>query len=319
MFYPGSANFPEDGVWNPPAPAPIKPAVRGARPLSAMRPAPAPSHVPPIKPAPPQPQRVLETPTSDKNRRVVILTSLSPDRGQAAAQVMNVRAWQSAGCEVVAFQADGERASLSASDAWPLVTWVEVPGGRTGRRAFGRPVIPIARMLDWARWNLGGSDVVVLANADNRLVATSAMVQDLAAIVDDGGVLCVSRYNVDMGAEGKVDRESYGLDAFAFRVDAGDHVPESDLCMGRPGWDWLIPWAFESRGKTVYNPRFPITYHRSHPLRWSGDDHRTCIGELLRVTGHKGHEDTLMPHSRSVLVAPNPAWGEVETKAPEDF
>jgi hypothetical protein len=317
MFFPGSPP-PEDGVWSPP-PAPIKPAPRGARPLRPRGPAPAQATPQaPIRPAPlpaAQPQRVLEVPTSTEKIRVIAVTSMSPDLSQRASQLRNLAAWREAECAVVAFQTAGEIAMFGDV---PDVRFVEVPEGRTGRRAFGRPVVPISRMLDWARWSLPSNAVIVLANADNRLVATPQMMQDLAAIIDDG-VLLISRFNVDMGAEGKIDRECYGLDGFGFRVDSGDHVPESDLCMGRPGWDWLIPWAFESRGKTMLNTRFPLLYHKSHPLRWSAEDHAKCIEELLWVTGHKGHQDTLMPHSRSVLVAPNPAWGPIETKAPVDL
>lgn len=241
----------------------------------------------------------LAVPTSDAEIRVTLITSLSPDPNQSSAQRRNVESWRDAGCEVMVLQTPAEGFLL---DGWPIKV-VALPDPLTGMATFKRPLIPISRMMDAAR-ELPPESYALLLNADNRLAAPPPMLRDLAAMTDDG--LCyIHRHNVEAGV---ATREWFGIDGFLFRAGDASLVPESTLCMGRPAFDWMLPWAFQLAGRALYSPRFPISYHKTHALRWGGTDHATCARELGRLTGQAVEATRAGFVQKTIPLDVNPAW-----------
>ena len=211
------------------------------------------------------------------------LTSLSPAPRHVEGQRAAVRTWAQAGLQVQSFNHPSEIDALASLYDVPFV-----PTARTSAHLFGRHLIPIKSILDWA---LTCGAPVMIINSDIELRLTPWELQRVRW-ASDGGLCCFVRYNHNGDTE-HATREAYGFDAFLFSGRDAPMFPDSFLSMGQPFWDYWVPHAFASAGRRLTCVEFPAAFHRGHPGGWSWDSWHRCALEFARVTDTRCAGETL--------------------------
>lgn len=188
-----------------------------------------------------------------------IVTSFSPNPKHDPRQLECFRSWVCQGFKVLAVQGQGE----------------EVPGGlgydvRVSRVDEPGPprLIHLLRVAD----SYGGA---IIMNADLRALPGffGAMQRADDIIHGTTGCLWMRRWNIAEGAPlPSMAREKWGIDAFSLWPPATllAFFEPLDLRIGRPGWDYVLPYWLLMRGLplwTIDDP--PLLLHRDHPIGWS--------------------------------------------------
>jgi len=205
---------------------------------------------------------------------IFALTSLSPSADAVAATRNAIRSWRSAGLAVRAFNHPSEIERLAR------VYDVEfVPVHETASTVFGRHVIPVNVMLDWATQQCAP---VLLINSDITLDLAQWEMKRLRWLAD-GGLCYFIRYN-HAGNPRNARREPYGIDAFLLHGRDAAYVSDSFLSMGEPFWDYWVPHVFASRNRPIASVEFPTAFHQQHQQRWSWDNWHRCALEFARAT-----------------------------------
>jgi len=245
-----------------PPPAPVVRAVRP--PAHAPRPA---ADLPPI--------------TS-----ITAVTSLSPDPAQAARQRECIESWIKAGCKVVALQAAKD---VIAEGDWPGVTFVRVPGSRVYPH-----LVPISTMARWIEANVAKGEAAMIVNADIELLIGADMLRVLAHEAATG--MCIVHRHESTGQWCRT-----GVDAFIFRSETAKLIPTSDiLTMGRPWFDWMMPYAMMVAERPLCSPAFPVLRHVSHSLRWSEEHHALGRRECVRIFGGDLRHEGFISRTRMI-------------------
>ncbi|HKO99536.1 MAG TPA: FkbM family methyltransferase [Pyrinomonadaceae bacterium] len=207
---------------------------------------------------------------------IVALTSLSP-APESTEQTRNaIESWRRCGLEVCAFNHPSEIVLLERSYDVDFV-----PVNETSSHVFGRNLVPIKTMVDWAAAH---SAAVLLINADIELRMDPAELKRIRWL-SKGGLCYLVRYNHD-GDTAHASREWHGIDAFLFDGRDMPVFGESFLSMGQPFWDYWVPITFLSNDKAIYSVEFPAAFHRNHHNRWSWDNWHRCALEFDRLTGY---------------------------------
>jgi hypothetical protein len=186
-----------------------------------------------------------------------IVTSFSPNPQQAEWQLRCFDSWLSQGFDVFCVQGPDEIVPFRIADR-TSVTRIEEPGPPR-----------IVHLLRKAKQHNGAmilnSDLTTLPGAYD---AISNALPDFV-----NGAFWLRRWNLPEGepfANGS--REQWGIDAFVVRPSQAliEFFDGLDLRIGRPGWDYVLPYWFLLRGLpllTIDDP--PLLLHREHPIRWS--------------------------------------------------
>ncbi len=218
---------------------------------------------------------------STQRERIFALTSLPPSTHNAAYIRACIQSWRDAGMDVRAFNHPQEIASLSR-----LYDVEFVPVVETAASIFGKHVVPIKTMLNWAN---AQDAPILLLNADIQLNLADWELKRLRWLCNDG--LCyLVRFN-HTGDMAVAQREPFGIDAFFLHGRHVRDVPPSFMSMGEPFWDYWLPHIFASHERPIYSVQFPAAFHRVHPQRWSWVNWHRCALEFARVTGEPT-EDT---------------------------
>ncbi len=207
---------------------------------------------------------------------IYALTSLSP-RGNVSVVRECIRSWRNAGLQVVAFNHPTEIRQLMA-----FYDVEFVPVTETTAPVFGKHLIPIKTMLDWAA---SRNVPALLINSDIQLRLAEWELKRIRWL-SDGGLCYFVRYNHD-GYGARLARELYGIDAFLFH---GRDVPltlPNFLSMGQPFWDYWLPYCFAVQGRPIYTVEFAVAWHRNHPHQWVWQDWLRCALEFARISGEQ--------------------------------
>lgn len=206
---------------------------------------------------------------------IFALTSLSPIEKNVLQVKRCIKSWRDAGLQVYAFNHPDEIARLAK-----IYDVTFVPVTKTAAAVFGRHLIPIKAMFDWATEH---DALAFIINSDIQLRMTKWEFKRVRWI-SDGGLCYFVRYNHN----GNLERsylEPYGMDAFLFHGRQVSQFPDSFLCMGQPFWDYLVPHTFVARGYPIYTVEFPSAFHHIHSFKWSWDNWYRCALEFSRATG----------------------------------
>lgn len=220
--------------------------------------------------------------TSDRPAAIHALTSLSPAEHSIDAQRNALRTWSEAGLHVWSFNHPSEIPAMASRYEVQFV-----PVERTAAYVFGRHLIPISRMLEWAADH---ARTVMIINADIELRLEPWELKRLRWL-SQGGLCYFIRYNHD----GRIDRalpEAFGIDAFLFAGEDAKLFAESFLSMGQPYWDYWLPHVFLSAGRRLLSVEFPAAFHRRHALSWSWENWHRCGLEFGRLTNELGAQAT---------------------------
>ena len=206
---------------------------------------------------------------------IYALTSLSPAEGNVPLIRECIQSWRKAGLQVQAFNHPAEIDRLAA-----LYDVDFVPVTETSAAIFGKHLVPIKAMLDWA---VEKNAPILLINSDINLRLAEWELKRLRWL-SAGGLFYFVRYNHD-GNPGRPVRETYGIDAFLFHGRDLPPTPPSFLSMGQPFWDYWIPHLFAMHNRPIFTPVFPAALHRNHPHQWSWENWLRCAHEFARIQG----------------------------------
>ena len=206
---------------------------------------------------------------------IYALTSLNPSERAAGAQHRAIATWRAAGMDVLSFNHPTEIETLASQYDVELV-----PVDQTAFSVFGRHLIPINRMLEWASER---DATVMIINSDIELRIAPWELQR-ARRVADGGLCYWIRHNHD-GDYARATIEPFGIDAFLFAARDVGNVPESFLSMGQPFWDYWLPYLFAMHRRPLLRVDYPAAFHQRHEQRWSWEGWQRCGVELGRVLG----------------------------------
>jgi hypothetical protein len=217
------------------------------------------------------------------NDRIFALTSLPPAVESVPRQVACLSSWSAAGLEIRSFNPPAEAEAVARRYGVDVVPVPPADGPAADRR-----YVRVKAMLDWA----AREDVAaIVLNADIQLRIAPWEMRRIRWLAD-GGLCYFVRYNHG-GDLASAAPDRWCIDGCLLRGRDAGLFPESSLSMGRPFWDYWLPYTFAKAGRPVWSVEFPVTFHRSHPRQWSGVIYQRYSEEFDRMEGLLGADRSL--------------------------
>lgn len=190
-----------------------------------------------------------------------IVTSLSPNHSCKDNQINAIESWRQY----------GECFSLNHLNEIPRLTYdiQFVPVGRTIEPLFGKPLIPINAILDFAHQR----------DSDLLYVNSDIILKDLPAFKQDG-ITILSRYDY-MEDMDEATLFGAGYDAFYIPKHLLHIFPPSIYALGAAWHDYWVPMWCIRKGIPVYYPNGRFAFHKIHPVQYSQTEW-VRIGEYFR-------------------------------------
>jgi hypothetical protein len=228
-----------------------------------------------------------------RSAKTYALTSIAPQPRDRDYQHACIRSWREAALEVRSFNHPSEIAELAREFDVEFV-----PVSETSHVVFGRHLVPLNVMLDWAAVH---DAPALLINADIELRLAPWQLKRMRWL-SDGGLCCLVRHN-HRGDPAQATVEPHGIDAFLLHGRHAALFPPGFLSMGQPFWDYWLPQVFAAHGLPLTTPRAAVAFHRDHPPGWSWEGWHRCAIEFGRLTGLLGPDaDAAACHALSSAV-----------------
>jgi FkbM family methyltransferase len=225
--------------------------------------------------------------------KVYALTSIAPQPRDRDYQHACIRSWREAALAVHSFNHPSEIADLARAFDVEFV-----PVSETSHVEFGRHLVPINFMLDWAA---ARDAPALLINADLELRLAPWQLERMRWL-SDGGLCFLVRHN-HRGEPSQATVEPHGIDAFLLHGRHAALFPPSFLSMGQPFWDYWLPQVFAANGLPLTTPQAAVAFHRDHPPGWSWAGWHRCAIEFGRLTGLLGPDgDSAACHALAAAV-----------------
>lgn len=193
-------------------------------------------------------------------RGIVAVTSLSPLSKHLERQPRCLDSWKRFGLTIASVNTSAEVESIQG--LYPQVDhWIvedDQPTLFTRKTQYVHRLVRAAVDLD-ARPLLINSDIEIFG--DQKL---------LTSIPEDVAMVGI-RHNYSDTPKSSM-REGYGLDAFLLPYRFAQSIPETCYAIGKPFWDYWLPWLMDREGVTQQWIGSPLFYHQSHPLHWNEAD-----------------------------------------------
>lgn len=193
-------------------------------------------------------------------KQFVAVTSLSPLPKHQERQPVCLNSWKRFGLRIVAVNAADEidlmKANYPQVDQWIVnndrPTW------------YSKPTQYIHSLLHAAEELR--SDVLII-NSDIEIYGGQEVLIEAAA---KGPVVGI-RWNYNQSPAG-ASQEGWGLDAFFVPRELAMGVPEACYAIGRPFWDYWLPYHLKIKNDVQTWIGWPYFYHQAHPLHWTEAD-----------------------------------------------
>lgn len=192
----------------------------------------------------------------------IAVTSLSRLDHHRARQTACLDSWRKFGLSIIAVNQPAEMELLQ--DAYPQVDrWIEndVPNENYERHMQRiKHLANVATVID---------QTILLINSDIEIYGGQGMITGPMA---EGKQVVGIRWNYPENDYESAERERWGLDAFSFTPELARSLPELDLTIGRPMWDYWIPLHSRISNQPMEFIGQRLFYHQSHNILWSQDD-----------------------------------------------
>lgn len=191
---------------------------------------------------------------------LIAVTSLSPNPRHQVRQPVCVDSWRRTGLRVVSVNTSEEAARLR--ELYPEVEFVE----RNDQGCFyTKPTQLVNNMAEMA---ILFESAVLLINSDIEIYGDQEVLTRIA-----GAKRCAIgiRHNYE-GSPGDARQEPWGLDAIILHPEHAKMLDRVPYSIGRPFWDYWLPWALMNRGVEMDWIGAPYFYHQTHELNWSQGD-----------------------------------------------
>ena len=191
--------------------------------------------------------------------RLVAVTSLSPLDKHQQTQPPALDSWQLAGLEIVAVNTPDEIDQLGPR--YPQVRrWV---ASRDQGTAYNFPTQRINAMCGAVT-----DRPFMVINSDIEIRGPQGR---LIEIIDSGRVGVGIRHNYLGHWRGAI-REGWGIDAFVMTPEQARTLPQLPFAIGRPMWDYWLPYHFDHIGQPMDWIGEPFFFHHAHPVHWQRSD-----------------------------------------------
>lgn len=191
--------------------------------------------------------------------RLVAVTSLSPLAKHQETQPAALDSWRLAGLAIVAVNTRAEIEALRP--LYPQVSrWVE---SADQCPAYSFPTQRINALCSAVT-----DSPFLLINSDIQLRGDQ---QRLFDILDSGKVGVGIRHNY-VGHWRSAEREGWGIDAFLMTPAQAATLPQLPFAIGRPMWDYWLPYHFDHIGQPMEWIGEPYFYHAAHRVHWDRSD-----------------------------------------------
>lgn len=196
---------------------------------------------------------------------VLAVTALSEQPHHQRRQTICLDSWKSFGLTIVSVNTEQEIDRLKHQ--YPQVSnWI-ASYEETG--SYRYPTQKIKRLCRVAE---DLDHPILLINSDIQIEG------DQSSLVDrlgDNKLVVGIRWNHD-GDLTNSTREHWGLDAFVITPEMSRSLPDLEFGIGRPAWDYWIPFHFERAGYELAFIGDPLFFHEAHPILW--DDREWFFG-----------------------------------------
>lgn len=193
---------------------------------------------------------------------IPIVTSFSPNPKDADRQVECFESWCRQGFNVISVQGQNE------------IVPDRILGRASWHIEFTRSDDPGPPRLIHLLRKAATIEGAIILNSDLEMMPGFADAIQYWSTQTHGqlGSLWLRRWNYVPASGVSPSREQWGIDAFAVRPSTPllEFFDGLDLRIGRPGWDYVLPYWFLLRGLplwTIDDP--PLLLHRDHAIRWS--------------------------------------------------
>lgn len=225
-----------------------------------------------------------------------IITTISPSHNSFSSQIRALKSWLNLGFRVYSINHQSEIKTLKQK--FNHVNFIQAD--KTMHHVFGRHLIPLDVMLDFAQ--IECDDIICLINSDIEITDNRKKIYSLFKKADRG-ICLVSRYNYDEDIN-KNSIEKFGLDMFCFHKKFAKLIPKSNMTIGKPLWDYWIPYHLSMYGIPIYSIHDRICFHKSHKLQWSKEDWKALSQEFRRYDNFKKLTNKqLSPAIRTAIIS----------------
>jgi adenine/guanine phosphoribosyltransferase-like PRPP-binding protein len=208
------------------------------------------------------------------DEHLIAVTALSEQPHHRTRQTQCLDSWVRFGLSIIAVNTADEISRLR--EVYPQVSrWIE-SDEETG--SYRYPTQKIKRLAKVAEEI---DKPILLINSDIEIEGEQLTLIDRLA---DKSLVVGIRWNYD-GELANASREPWGMDAFVITPEMSRTIPNLEMGIGRPTWDYWLAYHFESLGYKMDFIGDPMFFHAAHTILW--DDREWFIG-ADRVGEHYG-------------------------------
>jgi len=216
---------------------------------------------------------------------VVAITSISPTHINANIQSDAIKSWIDLGFKVYSFNSPKEIETLNGQ--YDNVEFV--PTYRTMEITYGKPLVSINAVLDWAKER--EDQHYCLINSDIELIMDLEMVERVKLQMDKSIVLD-NRIDYDTTKALTSHKYMMGIDVFFIHKKWLSIYPQSMHCFGMTFWDYFIPYVAIQNGVDVKFIKQNTAYHKKHSAQYSMDNWKKSGRFFLWEAGLYQFNDT---------------------------
>jgi hypoxanthine phosphoribosyltransferase len=208
------------------------------------------------------------------DEHLVAVTAISEQPHHLTRQTQCLDSWVRFGLTINAVNTAEQISRLR--DVYPQVSnWIE-SDEETG--SYRYPTQKIKRLCRVAE---DINHTIMLINSDIELEGKQSLLVDR---LGPKKLVAGIRWNYD-GELHNSSREPWGIDAFVITPEMSRSLPNLEMGIGRPTWDYWLPYHFKREGYELDFVGEPLFFHEAHTILW--DDREWFLG-ADRVGAHYG-------------------------------
>lgn len=205
-----------------------------------------------------------------------IYTSIAPFDLKRQREALET--WTFHGYPVISINDKRELAGISALNDIVEIRQV------SQRNIFDSTHVMIDKIFEEIR--IEKEHIVVITNSDIKLIDPDVF-NRLVEAVDDQLIYC-KKWNYSQS--GTLSIEKHGIDMFMFNSKILEDIDSSTLCIGKPLWDFWLPWQFHKKKKKIISVETKFITHDYHSRNWNRHDYAKLEANYRRYP-----ELTLLP------------------------
>lgn len=195
----------------------------------------------------------------------IAVTSLSSHPHHLDRQSECLRTWHSLGLAIASVNRTSEIPTLR--DRYPLVQhWIRCDDTQS---IYSRPTQRIKRLA------MVACDLDTTAFVLNSDIALIGDQQTIVEPVRQDKFVGLIRWDHDQGFANP-QRQAWGIDGFSFTPSRARSLPDLGLSIGRPFWDYAIPYHARQNEWPMHFVGTQFAWHQRHDVLWDMKD--WCVG-----------------------------------------